>query len=488
MQSLRTLDVSTYEERDSLDFTHLPQLRELRAGSFALCVDFEKLGELTQLEALDLQCTCYGFDDSNYRPFKPLSNLVNLRALNLKGHNIGAAGMEILGGLTQLEVLDLDIRLGASDTKLSAADVTPIGALSGLRHLDVGGYGVGPDIPRILSGLTQLRTLVLPGEIRREGPVQIGSEGAEALGVLTNLEELDLRGNSIDDAGLMHLEGLVKLRALNLSWNRLDGKGVRRGDTIQGKALKALEGMRDLRRLNLRHNDINAESVKTLAKCVNLEELDLSENKLISDGLEALGGMSKLKVLKLGPDSSSFRSGLDVTPKASAALGRLTELRRLELSSSSIIDATFLGKLNKLEHLYLRCSALPPAPDAFQGLEQLEVLKLKLKDTFNARLSDQISVFSSANNLEELELSARLPHLRALTNMKYLRKVDLSGSYIKDPTPEFWSLPGLEEVKFGYGAFGVSPYDFVDDFVGDSSDSFLSAMRKRLARMEGENE
>ena len=126
-----------------------------------------------------------------------------------------------LASLTRLDADDLNIESLAGLEHATAlsylalignpiSDVSPLASLTKLEELDLNGTSIGDAGVASLSSLTNLTFLDLGG-------TSIGDAGVAELTSLTKLEELNLHSTSIGDAGVASLSSLTKLEDLGLS-------------------------------------------------------------------------------------------------------------------------------------------------------------------------------------------------------------------------------------------------------------------------------
>jgi internalin A len=128
----------------------------------------------------------------------PLSNLTNLRALDLSQNQIrGLAPLSNLTNLTQLDLMGNEIR-----------DLSALRRLANLTELSLG-LNWTPDVSA-LTGLTNLTRLNLESS---------GVGDVSALSNLTGLTLLDLSDNGIAD--IAPLRALTQLTELDISWNEI---------------------------------------------------------------------------------------------------------------------------------------------------------------------------------------------------------------------------------------------------------------------------
>lgn len=138
-----------------------------------------------------------------------------------------------------------------------------------------------------VSKLTRLEDLQLNGS-------EVTDAGLAFLSGLTKLKHLTLRKSKVTDAGLIHLKALTNLEQLHL------------GETDCGDAgLKHLRGLPRLKMLGLRYTKIAEGEFVNLKEMTNLEELRIGGNTIGDVGLVQLKKLTGLKILGL--------SGTDVT-------------------------------------------------------------------------------------------------------------------------------------------------------------------------------
>lgn len=210
-----------------------------------------------------------------------------------------------------------------------------------------------------LSGLTELRELLLPGPSFNPGAGSTldANEELEALAGLTKLEKLYfslhfLTNINVRDKGLERLKNLQNLRELRLAQTNVKGPSLAYFPRLRDLDLSEtpfrddgmvyLKGLTQLQRLSLRDTLVTDEGVKQLAGLKELVSLDLYGLKLTGTGVQSLAGLTKLRRLNLlGAQLSD--DGLD------AVLG-MNDLEELNLYRSGITNAG-LDKFKKLKHL-----------------------------------------------------------------------------------------------------------------------------------------
>jgi Leucine-rich repeat (LRR) protein len=137
--------------------------------------------------------------------------------------------------------------------------------------------------------------------------IQLSDKDLAFLAKETDLEFLDLTGNNVTNAGLVHLKDLDRLETLVLSHNKGIGMGfVTMGfvtdpsSQITNAGLVHLTGLSNLKRLSLDWCDVTDEELEHLKGLAKLQTLDLAVNTYITDaGLVHLKGLTGLQTLDL---------------------------------------------------------------------------------------------------------------------------------------------------------------------------------------------
>ena len=293
-----------------------------------------------------------------------------------------------------IEILNNEKKLDLSEKGLSnISDISALANLTNLQTLNLSGNSIS-DIGA-LANLTNLTELNLSGN-------KIISD-ISALRNLTNLQTLNLSNNNISDIGA--LASLTNLQTLYLSNNNISD-------------ISALGGLTNLTELDWSYN--KNISIGALANLPNLQTLDLSGNGIISIG--ELGSLPNLQTLNLSSNNIS-----DIS-----ALGNLTNLQTLNWSYNKIIYISTLRNLTNLQTLNLSGNNISDI-SALRSLTNLQTLKtLHLSGN---KISD-ISALANLTNLQTLDLSGNgisdISALESLTNLKTLKTLHLSSNKISD--------------------------------------------------------
>uniref|UniRef100_A0A8D2JDW4 Malignant fibrous histiocytoma amplified sequence 1 n=1 Tax=Varanus komodoensis TaxID=61221 RepID=A0A8D2JDW4_VARKO len=268
------------------------------------------------------------------------------------------------------------------ELKSSPPPPPPPPSPSPLETLNLSGRGL-EELPEGLCAAVGSSLSVL--SMRRNRLTQLPS--AAALRHLGRLAELDLSHNRLrclrDDGQALAL--LRGLRKLSFSHNQLGASGdgalpAGLGELRQLEELdlsfnrlchlpeEALARLQQLRTLDVDHNQLPAFP-SVLLGLGALEELDCSGNRLLRalpEGISAL--LQRLKMLNL---SSNLRNQLTVLP---AGLSQLCQLRTLWLDNNRIrYLPDSIVQLHQLEELVLQGNQIAILPEGFGQLSRKEL-------------------------------------------------------------------------------------------------------------------
>lgn len=250
---------------------------------------------------------------------------------------------------------------------------------------------------------------------------QISIERLKQLGTLTDIDALDLQDVNLTPTGLKYLQGLTKLRLLNLFRNK----------KLTDSAVDTLIAFTQLEELNISSTQITNTGLERLAKNLpKLKKLNFRNSRQIDDtGLEQLLQRPELEVLLCGNTL--------ITDAGLARISKMTSLRELEVRKTKITDAGFfhLKQLTKLRKL--NCSDNNKiTSESVRHLSNLT--ELRALDLSQTRIGDAgLAQLGGLIHLEQLDLS-RTPitgeGLRHLHQLRHLHFVNLFGTRVTDET------------------------------------------------------
>lgn len=315
LRSLNRLRILRLAETNIKDegLGHLASLRNLEvlvlSGTPVSDGGLIHLGRCVSLRAIDLSRTAVGGDGIRH-----LARLDHLRRLDLWESPLTDAGFAALGELHQLRSVSL------SGARAKGTSLRHLARLKRLEELRLG--HVSDDALRWLPESPQLRSLSLGHGIT--------NAGAERLGILQGLTELNIEMTEITDAGMRHVGRMTSLRSLRLP------------PTITDDGLAHLTPLTVLR-------DLDVGSVSA------------APSRITDTGLALISRLHRLESVSIRTDS--------ITDAGLAELRRLKHLRRLHLASRSITDEglSHLAALPALEKLSIIAERISDA-----GLRHLE--------------------------------------------------------------------------------------------------------------------
>ncbi len=366
-----------------------------------------------------------------------LNGLSNLRELELSGRwdfdskkweRVPGSGPKELGGLNQLEVLNLS-RVELEDEDLKSFIQWPRLRSLGLR-MDLLSDGETlselQSLPQLASlhiewppieGMALKKLQGLPKLVDFEGYVPLPEPSGDGLFPprWDNLEKLDLRSTTVTDKFLASVKHLKNLKSLRLCYANLD-------DT----RLHQLSGLKNLTHVDLSHGRIDVQVMKDLIELKQLRDLDLSMNRLAEPEVRVLGDIKQLEGLNLAKTT--------LTDLGVSHIASLEKLRRLDLFWNEITDSGIkeIGNIKNLESLRLaRTHITDKALDQLVPLEKLTELDLTGTDITD----DGLKTLRMFPHLVRFSISgpymtdAGLKELGKLTQLEHLT---LSGTRITD--------------------------------------------------------
>ena len=272
-----------------------------------------------------------------------------------------------------------------------------------------------------------------------------------------NLEQLDLGGTRITDAGIAHLRGMTKLKKLNLQGAALTDEGTRH-----------LANMTELEELNLYGTKVTNVGVEVLKDLKHLSIVDLRYTRVTRAGVDRLhASVPRCEVSFLDP---SVRPGLPegadriVAGQGDEAVARWVRsiggraviedgrLREISLASTGVSDELLrnLEGLKHLQKLELRSTEIGDL-----GVQHLATLtSLEKLDLGGATISDEgLAPLAGLKGLRELDALAHAdyrcgleaparPRAREAASVQFTRQRSRIGTPVGHRVPA-GSRPGL---------------------------------------------
>ncbi|XP_039017086.1 receptor-like protein 52 [Hibiscus syriacus] len=262
--------------------------------------------------------------------------------------------------------------------------------------------------------------------------------------MLIKLEVIDLSDNLFNSSILSFLGTLPNLKSLNIVENKLEG-------AIHIKELNALSSLEELSMWgNKVTNFVPSQDNETQLRLMNLKTLRLGNNQFNSSVLASLGRLSNLKSLNVA--GSNFTGSIDLTE-----LNALTHLEDLSLSCSFSVTDTdsncgnlsiqSLGLFPSLKTVSLGGFNIEGTEMAsqnewhcnFTNLEELYVFDSFLQTNFFRSIGQFTSLKSLT--LRECKMNTSLSTLEELTALTHLEQLSLSCYYDDTATGNHCSLP-----------------------------------------------
>ncbi|GAY60448.1 hypothetical protein CUMW_202040 [Citrus unshiu] len=275
-------------------FTPFQQLEslDLRDNDIAGCVEnegLERLSRLSNLKMLNLVGNLF-----NNSILSSLARLSSLTSLDLSANRLkGSIDIKELDSLRDLEKLNIGRNM--IDKFVVSKGPKRLSRLNNLKVFDLSGNLFNNSILSSLARLSSLRSLLLYDN-RLEGSIDV-----KEFDSLSNLEELDMSYNEIDNfevpQGFPHFKSLKELYmddariALNTSFLQIIGESM---PSIQYLSLsnssvsnnsrtldQGLCPLVHLQELHMADNDLRGSLPWCLANMTSLRILDVSSNQLI---------------------------------------------------------------------------------------------------------------------------------------------------------------------------------------------------------------
>lgn len=200
----------------------------------------------------------------------------------------------------------------------------------------------GPEWLRRLVGDKRMQHFDRVSEVNVKG-TSVTDAGLVHLRALANLEYLDLSKTGITDEGLTHVVGLTHLIRLHLDETGVTGAGLANlhgmknldwlilGTGVTDAGLVHVRALTNLKYLHLSGSGITNAGLAHVERLTNLTMLDIDRTGITDAGLVHISGLTKISTLIL------YKTG--VTDTGLVHLSGLIDLYHLNLAATGITDA-----------------------------------------------------------------------------------------------------------------------------------------------------
>jgi hypothetical protein len=265
-----------------------------------------------------------------------LGALQGLRSLNLAGTALTDDALRSLGALGSIEKLDL------RGCKINAGSLALLQSLKKLKSLRLSGKNTAThvsdaDIAR-LSNIENLRALFIDF-------LPIGDTGIHALCSHPNLRELGVAGTMITDASLQFAATIPHLKKLRVANTQITGVGLRALEyhkaiqdldlsgchRLREEYLSSVKAMPGIVKLNLYDSSIGDAGVRHLESISKMKWLNLDKTLITDAALVSVAKMSDLEFLHVG--------STQISDEGLMALGELKQLKEVVATQTMVTDS-----------------------------------------------------------------------------------------------------------------------------------------------------
>ncbi len=443
---LKVLDVSnnrlvTLPAKSLTNLTHLEELH--LQGNRLTNLDDQSLDGLKSLRLINLA----GNQLSSLPPGLLSSAATHLTEVYVSANSLSVLAPRLFHGLSQLLVLDL------SENQLTASSFGPttLSGLSRLAVLSLHNNRIARLDVALLSDLTNLQILRLDGNLLESIPDGIFASlphlhtlilsrnrlsrlDGQLLANLPSLSILALDNNLIERIEPEAFANTTHLQDLNLSGNYLPAVPVALTPLIQLQSLdlgenrivgfdhNVVAGMKELSSLRLLDNHIGNISRSTFASLPSLRILNLSKNQISSVEEGAFSQNLLLQAVRFDANELTDLSGL---------FHSLPNLVWLNVSDNRLAHFDYSLIPKSLQWLDMHLNHIPELGNYFQLDDQLSLQTLdasfnRLTELTASMLPDSLQVLSLNDNL----ISSVQPY--TFFRKDNLTRVDLYANHISD--------------------------------------------------------
>jgi len=490
LKNLQSLNLYGYDEFKENEISNLPKsLTSLSFGNVNLKqFSIDELSECTNLKTLELYRT--GFSkDIDFTPLKKLNNVTkiklsnshsfetvkryfdplfityfdNLNSLNLIEYTFTQENINYITSLTNLK--ELTFGYCGFDEKVTLDNISNVKTLEKLSILGTTEhcseevdlfsdyYCPLTVIPKSIFTLSGLKELSITDQ--SESDITIELPSLIDINKLTNLEFLDLHGNSLSTIP-SSIGDLNKLINLDISDNKLT------------ELPSSFGNLTSLEKLVLGKNNIN-ELPSSFGNLSSLKYLDIqneySDNEKSLNSLpDSFGNLKNLEYLYIDncnlkelPDSMRNLKNLKDLKLTDCKLSTfppvlsdLTGLENLSIISNNMVDEVpmSLSKLSNLQEIHIGFNDFIQLPSSIGSLPNLKILNAE----YSNKLESLPESFGNLENLEELYLLncgiKSLPD--SLSNLKSLKKLQMSENQLTTVPEVLSKITSIEEIDISY--------------------------------------
>lgn len=161
--------------------------------------------------------------------------------------------------------------------------------------------------------------------------------------------------------------------------------------------LRVLARLPRLRALRLQGLHINDAHLEAACRCESLEKLELFQTDVTDAGVQSIGRLTQLRQLNL-----AFCYGVNRDRNGGVWLANLVNLENIDLSYTKTADEhlALLGRLTKLRDIDLTGTRVTGTGIAqLKGLSHLEELDVSVNDNMSNELFDSLKLIPSLKNV-----------------------------------------------------------------------------------------
>jgi len=320
---------------------------------------------------------------------------------------------EQLGGTIRKNQAGQIIGVVIESNELTLADMQLIAQLSDLESIRLKSAFLDDDFVKVLSGLTQLKSVDFESS-------NITDRSLEILKEFPDIETLSLRQNvKLSDNAVALFAEFPNLKTLNILYN----------NHLSPASLLKLGKLSSLRVLDVRGCQVGDDTLYFISKLEHLEEIRIRSNQVTNEGIEDIVNCKKLKLLEL--QDTSIEAGCAVFFNEMENLRNLRIFRAPQFNAKAVSE---LGVLTNLETLELR--GLNSSNESLQALKTLTKLKTvefsELTDVDAATIVDVLKSYPALESVRMFAMPVDDSVAEYLATIPALKSVALPATAITD--------------------------------------------------------